>query len=413
MIAWWYLLLLLVEEAVERNMSLLRSIQACTDQYSSFDWIGLEKSGNIEEWISVPDSIGPLGPGECEEVWLNITTPETMELGMHQGSINFSNGFGESSILEIELVAGGKTGDVSGPEVHNITIPGNTFADSAISFFANAADNLSSVHSCTISVDSGPWLSMQAADGIFDSPEEEIIFTYPKGFGRGKHDVRMRCKDSSGNVGPEANMTFRLARELIFIQSGKEMSLSEREWSEWLSIYKSGLGFRWSHETVRADELMGIDLDDYAVVVMADYQDRPLLDMKLGSHLDSGGYLVLLGEANVEGAYALCQPAGAISTYPDKTVRVYMTDHYMASELKPGLLRIFTIDTKLYRMEGDYIGAPVIVHGSDSGFTVLGDSSGIVSWGVASPFRLNEDGIALTTRIIDYAILASHKHPGQ
>ena len=102
------------------------------------------------------------------------------------------------------------------------------------------------------------------------------------------------------------------------------MTESEKEWHEWIDIYDSALEFSWGHEVVLADSLINVDLDDYAVVVMAQYADTPLLDMKLRSHLDNGGYVLLLGEANKEGVYALCQTNEEVEPFPEKSIYVYL-----------------------------------------------------------------------------------------
>lgn len=399
-----------IVETIERNISLIKSVQVCAEQYSSFNEITLEKSGEKTEWINVTQSIGPLSQGECIEVILNISTPENVALGTYVSAINFSSITGDHELLAIKLTVGGALGDVAGPSVHNISISENAFAESVISFFADAQDIGSRIRECSIRIDSGKWANMQASDGVFDSANEGISFTYKDGFSFGGHEAVIRCTDSSGNVGNESRKKFRLINELIFIQSGDFMTESEKEWHEWIDIYDSALEFSWGHEVVLADSLINVDLDDYAVVVMAQYADTPLLDMKLRSHLDNGGYVLLLGEANKEGVYALCQTNEEVEPFPEKSIYVYLNDHYITSDFPRGDLQIFPIDTKLYRIEADYIGAPIIVDSYDAHFTVLGDNDGIVSWGVASPFRFNQDGIDLTTRIIDYSIIGSSKN---
>jgi hypothetical protein len=396
-------------ETVERNISIIRSITVCTDQHSSFDEIKLEKSGNITSWINVTDSIGPFSKGECIEVLINITTPENVALGTYQSVINFSSGI-YHELFEIKLTVGGDLGDVVGPSIIDIFTSDGLYANYPITFFAKAYDSGSRIKGCSIKIDSGEWTNMHVSDGKFDESLEDVSLTYADGLSFGEHVAYIRCTDGNGNVGEIGNHSFRLINELIFVQSEITMSESEEDWHEWIGIYESGLGFSWDHDVVLANELINVNLEDYALVVMAQYADTPLLDLKINRHLDEGGYVLLLGEANQEGVYALCQTNEEVAPSPEKSVYIYLNDHYITSDYSRGNLQIFPIDTKLYRIEADYVGAPIIVDKNNAQFTVLGDNRGIVSWGVASPFRFNENGIDITTRIIDYSIISSSKN---
>jgi hypothetical protein len=73
-------------------------------------------------------------------------------------------------------------------------------AGSAVEITVDADDRGSALRRCEYSVDAGPWLPVEAADGVTDSPRERFLIrlgTLPSG----EHLVAIRVYDTAGNAG--------------------------------------------------------------------------------------------------------------------------------------------------------------------------------------------------------------------
>lgn len=179
----------------------------------------------------------------------------------------------------------------------------------------------------------------------------------------------------------------------------------------WLDVYHSTAGYRWDYDIASSGQITKgiINLSDYAVVVMSEYEISPEIKTLVDEHTGDGGYLVLLGKANQKGMFDFCQSNLLGAPYPDKSVNVALNDHYITSPYSIGSLQTFTIETNMYFVKEDYIGSSLVVSRDNAGFTILGVRDGLVSWGPERPFRFNKNGIELTTRAIDFAIMDSTK----
>lgn len=71
----------------------------------------------------------------------------------------------------------------------------------------------SAIASAEMSVDSGPWQSLDAADGTFDAPTEQVsgLIAAPA---LGDHQACVRGTDEYANVGPQSCVTFSVAASL-------------------------------------------------------------------------------------------------------------------------------------------------------------------------------------------------------
>jgi hypothetical protein len=397
-----------INETMMGNSTLIRSFQVCTDSETYLDEVELRASLDTPGvWVSGPDSIGPINKGDCTQLLINISTPLDADIGEHTGWINLS-ATGVSDKIDLSITIGGDPTDLDGPLINEIIGIGPYFVNSPLSFISQASDNKTRIKQCEIKVDNSTWELMYPADGTFDSLEEEAVFNHD-GLEYGDHNVYSRCTDSAGNVGKSKNMSFRLIKEMLFLKISDLPTQSEKEWMDWLSVHGSRNGFNWEFDVGNVDQLASVDLNEYAVVVMADYENDETLNTKLLDHRDNGGYVVLLGEANEEGVFALCQTNQEVFPSPAKNVRVFLNDHYITSQYSMTSLQVFTLDTKLYSIDVDYIGKPLVMDEANKGLTVLGLREKILSWGVAHPFRFNQEGIDLTTAAIDFALLDSEK----
>ena len=59
------------------------------------------------------------------------------------------------------------------------------------------------MHDVAYSIDGGPFRSASPADGIFDSPAEDLAIELPE-LDKGKHRIVLRARDSFGNIGTSA-----------------------------------------------------------------------------------------------------------------------------------------------------------------------------------------------------------------
>ncbi len=65
---------------------------------------------------------------------------------------------------------------------------------------ANATDEGGYVHDAAYSVDGGRFRTAGALDGLFDSPNEVVVFDLPSDLSSGKHRIVLRVRDASGNM---------------------------------------------------------------------------------------------------------------------------------------------------------------------------------------------------------------------
>jgi hypothetical protein len=63
----------------------------------------------------------------------------------------------------------------------------------------DATDATSALRRCDYSIDAGPWMAINSADGVIDSPHEQFHLTAP--VPAGEHVLVLRAVDSGGNAG--------------------------------------------------------------------------------------------------------------------------------------------------------------------------------------------------------------------
>jgi hypothetical protein len=84
------------------------------------------------------------------------------------------------------------------PPVVTLSGPGRTGASFQI--YADAVDRVSTLRRCEYSIDAGPWILVEASDGVTDSPQERFIIA-PANLPAGEHVISVRVFDAAGNAG--------------------------------------------------------------------------------------------------------------------------------------------------------------------------------------------------------------------
>src|SRR5262249_53875910 len=71
---------------------------------------------------------------------------------------------------------------------------------SSVELDVEARDAASPLRRCEYSLDAGPWILLEAADGVIDSPQENFQVRL-QDVASGEHIVVVRAIDSAGNAG--------------------------------------------------------------------------------------------------------------------------------------------------------------------------------------------------------------------
>jgi hypothetical protein len=84
------------------------------------------------------------------------------------------------------------------PPVVTLSGPGRT--GTGFEIYADAADRTSTLRRCEYSVDAGPWMLIEAADGVTDAPQERFTIALAS-LPAGEHVISVRVYDAAGNAG--------------------------------------------------------------------------------------------------------------------------------------------------------------------------------------------------------------------
>ena len=405
----------ILNASMERDSNATRSFQVCTRSDTIVDSVDVTPTeGAPGNWTSGTEQIGAIGADSCVEKEITITTPSDVDLGTYEGKLAFigkeASGANVSADVSISILIGGAPYDSKGPEVSDVLVNGMVFVKDSVNITALATDDKSAIKECWLKVDGASAL-MAADDGTYDNQSETISLVLKKGLSGGVHAAYIKCIDAKGNVGPERSVTFRVLKPILFVTLNETMTDSEKAWSEWLGLHHSEIGLNWDFDIVSAASVEdgSANLSDYAVVAMAEYEANDALKKVLNNSRNAGGYIIFFGKANQKGAYEFCQVNSVSSPYPGRDVHVLLNDYYITSPYQMSALKVFMLDTKMYFVRQDYIGKSLASTSIDDGLTVLGVRENVLSWGAGDPFRFSEDGIALTTRAIDFALMDSTK----
>ncbi len=89
--------------------------------------------------------------------------------------------------------------DTTAPSITINPVSPDPTGDSTPSFTGNTSDALSSISAVEYSVDGGAWLACLAADGNFNSSNENYVCTIAPALIEGVHSVNVRARDFAGN----------------------------------------------------------------------------------------------------------------------------------------------------------------------------------------------------------------------
>lgn len=97
--------------------------------------------------------------------------------------------------------------DTTAPVLILVPLGGEPVSDSTPGFSGSASDATSPIVLVQYRLDGGHWIAATAADGAFDEPGEDIIFTTAE-LGDGTHSVDLMATDAAGNVSALAGQSF-------------------------------------------------------------------------------------------------------------------------------------------------------------------------------------------------------------
>jgi hypothetical protein len=102
-----------------------------------------------------------------------------------------------SSAREAELVSVPVSIDNTPPVV---TVTAQRRTGASVVLEVEAVDTASPLRRCEYSIDAGPWMQLEAADGVIDSPRENFQVRLVEA-PAGEHVIVIRAVDSAGNAG--------------------------------------------------------------------------------------------------------------------------------------------------------------------------------------------------------------------
>jgi hypothetical protein len=408
----------LLNASMQPNATVIRTFTLCTNAYTSLTDINPVPSiGDPGNWIGVPSSLGSLGADDCTNVNVNVTVPIDATQNIYSGYVIFTGqGMDDpvQDVLAVTINVGGAADDVWGPEVTSVgKTPVRSLEDDDIIFFAAADDRTtgnSSIKKCEINIDGGGWYLMNAVDGTYNSPVENVTYTFIGGLDFGVHTANIRCTDSRNNVGPTRAYQFKVMRPILFITNSWLWTWDEWDWITWLWIHESLWGYEWNFDTYSVSQVTGgsVDINMYASVMMCVYGQSSPISPTLIDYERTGGSVLLVGSALQHGPKALGLTSDTGSGYSSEQVNIIDNTHFITTGYSTGLRTIMTQNTPIYRIN-NFIGTQLALSVQGTNQTAMGYSSRFILWGPTKPYRFVSDGITLTTRTIDYAIMSSTK----
>jgi type II secretory pathway pseudopilin PulG len=401
----------LFNETMNRSDNATREFQICTNRLTSVNEVNFSPSvGEPGEWVSGLSSIGPIARDSCVPKFLTVSVPNDSAIDNFTGFVSLTSdvvGAEDSIALNIEVGGGG---DLEGPIVRNITTSERrVHVFSPTTILAVADDNStggSRIRSCAISADSGPWEYMFPTDGNFDSSIENVSYTYFSGFDVGPHNVSINCTDWPGNIGPTSNYTFVIGKHILFVVSSGNQS----DWSDWITVHYSEAGHSWDFDVADFNDVINglIDMSYYDAVIFIDWSSNEDFVNLVDTYMDDGGFLGLFGDSAHNAVRDLNLTWHPDNPHPETHVNIMNNTHYVTSPFSTGLLEISSDKTKIYSVWGDPANTTEL--GSSGWFfpdtdrVYLAQVDQIMFWGPEDPWALNENGVTIATRVIDWMI---------
>ena len=401
----------LFNETMNRSDNATREFQICTNRMTSVNQVNFTSSvGEPGDWVSGLSSIGPIPPDSCVAKFLTVSVPNDSALDNFTGFVSLTSDVaGAQDTIGLNIEVGGG-GDMEGPIVRNITTSirrVHVFQPTTI--LAVADDNStggSRIRSCAISADGGPTEYMFPADGNFDSSIEDVSYTFFSGFDVGPHQVLINCTDWPGNIGPTSNYSFVIGKHILFVVSSGNQSV----WSDWITVHYSEAGHSWDFDVADFNDVISgaYDMSYYDAVIFIDWSSTAAFVDLVEDYMDDGGFLGLFGDSAHRAVVDLGLTWHPDNPHPETEVNILDNAHYVTSPFSTGLLRISTDKTKIYSIWGDPANTTEL--GASGWFypstdrVYLAQVDQILFWGPEDPWALNENGVTIATRVIDWMI---------
>jgi len=406
---------------INRTENATRLFRICTNEETSLSAVDFtSSSGEPGSWMSGLESLGPMAADSCVDKLISASVPYDAAYANHTGYITLqgrNNAQAKDSIALLIAVGGG--GDNEGPDVFNITTGGRVHVNEDVTIHAVADDNLtggSRIKGCVIWADNETSAhQMYPSDGAFDNQTEPVHFIYTKseygGFSFGKHVVRINCTDEPGNVGPTRQYNFTIGKHILFVVSSGNAS----DWADWAGTYPSELYGEYTYDVATFADVMGgaVDLWSYDAVVFLDWKnDDDFVDVVL-DYYDNGGYVGLFGDSAHLAVRDLNVTWHPDNPHVESQMNVMDNSHYVTQGFPEttdisSLLEISNTNAKVYEVWGDPVNSTEL--GGSGWFypstdrIMLAEVNGIMFWGVMDPWKLNHNGMVISTRVLDYMI---------
>jgi len=126
--------------------------------------------------------------------------------GSHTVELRSADVLGNSTAAAGYLSASFVT-DTTAPSVLLLPAGSSVTSDSTPGFSGSASDATSPIVLVQYELDGGHWIAAAAADGLFDEPDEDIIFTVTE-LSDGAHSVELMATDAAGNVSALTGQSF-------------------------------------------------------------------------------------------------------------------------------------------------------------------------------------------------------------
>jgi uncharacterized protein (UPF0333 family) len=401
----------LFNASLNRSESAIRSFQICTNEKTAVNYVNFTPStGDPGDWVNGTDALGPIGIDSCAEKYLSVNVPNDSALDNFTGFVSMVSDVAEAEDSIGLLIEVGGGGDMEGPIVRNIsTSVRRVHVWEPTTILAVADDNNtgnSRIKSCAISADGAGTEYMFPTDGSFNSSIENISYTYFSGFDFGPHNISINCTDWPGNIGPTENYSFVIGKHILFVIAMGNQS----DWSDWITVHFSEAGHSWDFDVVDIADVLGgsVNMSYYDAVIFLDWSNSQAFVDMVEEYREDGGYLGLFGASAHQAVVDLNLTWHPDNPHPETHINIMNNSHYVTSGFSTGLLEISTIKTKIYAVWGDPVNTTELGASGwfypDTDRVYLAEVDRIVFFGPEDPWALNENGVTIAVRVIDWMI---------
>ena len=414
-------------ETLLSNDNVTKLFSVCTNSATSVSAVTFAATGGAPgSWVSGLEALPAMAPDTCLPKTFTLSVPNGTFNGNYSGTIT-ATGSGVPDAVDtvaMTIKVGGNITDILGPLVYSISrIPKRPFVSDPVTIRALCDDSArgnNSIKQGQAMIDgSGNWNTMIPADGAYNSPAENVSYTF-NGLAFGQHNATLRCTDSLNNVGPNSTYQFNVMKEILIITHDNGASGSEQDWQDWLNTHSSKESFLWNKDVVQRNSVIdsGFNINLYATVLIADGitsgSTGVQLVTKLINYVGSGGYVILVDEAAEHSSKDLGVTSTSVGSVTQASIAIsaYTTSaddiHYIGSPYALGTLTIYTTASDIYYING-FTVTTIATASSATPPTqpLIMDTGQFLFWGAEKPYRFNTNGNDLTTRVFDYAILNS------